>query len=187
MKSDFPYHSELVSTPLVITSKVFEELYSVYWRRLYDFALLKTQDKDVAEELIQDLFVTIWEKRGDLQITNLQSYLFVALRNRIITYYKQKVFADLDHAHDQVTPDYPLFIEELEAALQEAMELLPQKTHDIFLLNRFDGKSAQEISQELAIPQRTVEYHITQALRHLKTLFKHNTTTIITFISSMTF
>src|SRR5690606_23445327 len=128
--------------PIVITSKVFEELYKIYWRRLYDFALLKTQDKDAAEELIQDLFVTLWEKRSDLQITNLQSYLFVALRNRIITYHKQKVFVELDRANDYVAPDYPLFIEELEASLQEAMGMLPQKTHDIFLLNRFDGKTA---------------------------------------------
>jgi RNA polymerase sigma-70 factor (ECF subfamily) len=173
--------------PVILNKSDFEALYRDYWRRLYDFALLKTHDKDVAEEIVQDLFVTIWEKRKELLVTNVQSYLFVSVRNKVITYYKQKIFADLDTATDAVAPDYPLFLNDLEAALQGAMGQLPQKTHDIFLLNRFEGQSVREISAKLHIPERTVEYHITQALRQLKVLLRNCTTILLAIISSITF
>lgn len=173
--------------PLIVNKKDFEELYKEYWQRLYDFALAKTHDKDVAEEIVQDLFVTIWEKRKKLRVSNLQSYLFVSIRNKVITYYKQKIFADLDTATNTIAPDYPLFLEELEASLQGAMRQLPEKTRDIFLLNRFEGKSAHEISEKLRIPERTVEYHITQALRQLKVLLRNSITIMLAIIPSITF
>lgn len=187
MDSDSLHSAELTPRPIILHKNDFEALYREYWQRLYDFALCKTHDKDVAEEIVQDLFVNIWEKRKELRVLNVQSYLFVSVRNKVINYYKQKVFADLDTANDTVAPDYPLFLEELEAALQSAMGQLPQKTHDIFLLNRFEGKSAREIAAKLHIPERTVEYHITQALRQLKVLLRNSTTFILTFISSITF
>lgn len=173
--------------PAILHKKDFEALYREYWQRLYDFALAKTHDENVAEEIVQDLFVTIWEKRKELRITNLQSYLFVSVRNRVITYYKQKIFADLDSASDTVAPDYPLFLDELEAALQGAMEQLPQKTRDIFLLSRFEGKSVHEISANLYIPERTVEYHITQALRQLKVLLRNSTAMLLAILPGITF
>ncbi|MDQ6479448.1 RNA polymerase sigma-70 factor [Dyadobacter sp. LHD-138] len=187
MNSDFSHSSGLNSLPAIANKKDFEELYREYWQRLYDFALAKTHNKDVAEEIVQDLFVTIWEKRNELKITSIQSYLFVSVRNRVITYFKQKIFADLDTASDSVAPDYPLFLDELEATLQAALGQLPQKTRDIFLLNRFEGKSAHEISEKLRIPERTVEYHITQALRQLKSLLRNTTTILVAIISSITF
>ncbi|MCF0041343.1 RNA polymerase sigma-70 factor [Dyadobacter fanqingshengii] len=187
MDSDSLHSAELTPRPIILHKNDFEALYREYWQRLYDFALCKTHDKDVAEEIVQDLFVNIWEKRKELHVFNVQSYLFVSVRNKVINYYKQKVFADLDTANDTVAPDYPLFLEELEAALQGAMGQLPQKTHDIFLLNRFEGKSAREIAAKLHIPERTVEYHITQALRQLKVLLRNSTTLLLAFISSITF
>lgn len=150
-------------------NEAFEALYRKYWKKLFDFATIKTGDADVAEEIIQELFVTLWEKRETLQIINLQSYLFTSVRNRVIDHYKQKIFDELDTVEASSVPDYSFFLEELEMALQAAVSGLPDKTRAIFLLNRFEGKTAREISQELNLPERTVEYHITQALRTLKT------------------
>lgn len=164
-------------------SLAFESLYGKYWKRLYDFAHIKTHNADVAEEIVQDLFVTVWEKRASLKINNLQSYLFTAVRNRVIDYYKEKIFSELEGIEKPSAPDYPLFLDELEAAMQSAVAQLPEKTKQIFVLNRFENKTARQISTLLHLPERTVEYHITQALRSLKVLLKEHIILILTIIS----
>jgi len=161
-------------------SGAFELLYSKYWKSLYDFARAKTRDSNVAEEIIQDLFVTLWEKRESLLVINLQSYLFTAVRNRVIDYYKEKVFFELENLESISAPEYPIFLDELEAAMQVAVSKLPEKTREIFLLNRFEYKTAGQISLQLHIPERTVEYHITQALRALRIMLKEY---ILSFIA----
>lgn len=150
----------------------FEVIYRRNWQQLYDFAFIKTHDTDVAEEIIQDLFVTIWEKRKSLEVKNLRAYLFTAVRNRVIDHYKEKVFTELDNIDPPQAPEYTFFLEELEATMQHSIARLPNKTKRIFLLNRFEGKTVRQISADLNVPERTVEYHITQALRTLKILLK---------------
>ena len=157
----------------------FERLYRMYWQRLYDFALCKVHDRDVAEEIIQDLFVTIWDKRDHFVVSNLKSYLFVSVRNRVIDYYKQRLFSDLESARDNAAPDYPLFLDELEARLHGAIDELPTKTREIFVLSKIEGKNAGEISKQLDLPLRTVEYHVTQAVRRLRTLLKNVATCLL--------
>lgn len=151
---------------------VFEWLYRMYWQRLYDFAYVKTHDSNISEEIVQELFITLWEKRETLQISNFQSYLFTSVRNRVIDFYRQKVFDELESIEDTVASDYPLFLEELEKALNDAISQLPPKTQEIFRLNRFEGQTTRQISEQLQLSERTIEYHITKALRTLKTLLK---------------
>lgn len=146
----------------------FELVYRQYWRRLFDFALFKTHDRDASEEIVQDLFVTLWAKRKELQIVNLKSYLFVSMRNRIVDYYERKLCSDLEAAEDIPAPDYPLFLNELEEAVQMAVSELPAKTREIFFLSRLDGLSTREISDKLRMPERTINHHIALALRQLK-------------------
>jgi RNA polymerase sigma-70 factor (family 1) len=153
-------------------AQAFEEIYRRYWKRLHDFAYTKTRDADTAGEIVQDLFVNIWEKRSSLQVKNLQSYLFTAVRNRVIDHFKDKAFAALDDLDSPSEPDYPIFLDELEQAMQQAVGQLPEKTRRIFVLNRFEGNTVRQISSQLGMPERTVEYHITQALRTLKMLLK---------------
>ena len=165
----------------------FEVIYRRHWQHLYDFAFLKTHDTDVAEEIIQDLFVTIWEKRESLQIKNLRTYLFTSVRNRVIDHYKEKVFSELDTIEAPEAPEYSFFLEELEATMQNSIDRLPDKTKRIFLLNRFEGKTVRQISVDLNLPERTVEYHITQALRTLKILLKEFIALCLTIFSGSIF
>ncbi|WP_229238588.1 RNA polymerase sigma-70 factor [Dyadobacter sp. Leaf189] len=186
MNPDPLNHFEPAASGSAMSRREFEIIYRDNWRDLYDFAISKTRDKDVAEEIVQALFVNLWEKRQQLTIANPRAYLFTAVRNRIIDHFKEKVFYDLDSACEEAAPDFPLFLEELEMLFQEAMGQLPEKTRDIFLLNRFEGKSAPEIANLLKLPARTVEYHITQALRKLKSAVR-NTITLFLVICNIIF
>jgi RNA polymerase sigma-70 factor (family 1) len=165
-----------------VDKQEFEAVYRNYWRLLYDYAFVKTHDQHVAEEIVQDLFASMWEKRDNLHISNLRSYLFTAVRNRVIDHYKQKIFLDLEAAEKSDESSYPFFLDELETALQKGITGLPDKTREIFLLNRFEGKTAQQISACLHMPVRTVEYHITQALRSLKLQLRDFTTLFLLLI-----
>ncbi|WP_138476542.1 RNA polymerase sigma factor [Dyadobacter bucti] len=172
MKPLFQDDSELLTRLKSHDNVAFELIYRRYWQHLFDFAFLKTHDADVSEEIIQDLFVTVWEKRESLQVKNLRAYLFTAVRNRVIDHYKEKIFSELDTIEPPEAPEYSFFLEELEATMQNSIASLPDKTQRIFLLNRFEGKTVRQISADLNLPERTVEYHISQAVRVLKVLLK---------------
>jgi RNA polymerase sigma-70 factor (family 1) len=165
----------------------FEWLYRLYWKRLYDFAYIKTHDNHVAEEIVQELFVALWEKRDTLLIQDIRSYLFTSVRNRVIDYYRQKTFDELDDLEVEAANDYPIFLEELQQALQEAVGKLPPKTQEIFRLNRFEEQSIRQIAARFQLSERAVEYHITQALRMLKNLLKEFLMAIIYYFSDSTF
>ncbi len=185
MHSDSFNSAGLALTPGNVDEEAFEAIYREYWLRLYDFALAKVHDTDVAEEIVQDLFVNLWEKRKDLRVTNLSGYLFVAVRNRIIDHYKQRLFSDLETVDNITAPDYPLFLDELENELKQAVGRLPDKTREIFMLNRLEGKSVSEIAVKLNLPKRTVEYHITQGLRQLKTFLRSVSTLLSLLLASV--
>ncbi len=166
----------------------FARIFQKYWQELYDFAYLKTQDADVTEEIVQDLFVSFWEKRETLRINNLRSYLFVSVKNRVIDYYRQTQLTPLEAIPDLASPgEYPMFLEELEAAIQEALAQLPEKTQQIFRMKKFEDRTTREISQRLSMPERTVEYHYTQATRTLKTVLSSFLSLLIWLSSTSTF
>ncbi len=186
MHSDFFNSAKSALTPGNVDEKTFQAIYREYWLRLYDFALAKVHDADVAEEIVQDLFANLWEKRKSLIISNLSGYLFVAVRNRVMDHYKQRLFSDLEAGDHVTAPDYPLFLDELESELEQALGRLPDKTREIFMLSRLEGRSIDEISKKLNLPRRTVEYHITQALRQLKVFLRSLSTILSLLLASVT-
>lgn len=179
MHSDIAKIKELTLLNCNLDETTFEIIYRTYWVRLYQFAESKTHDQDAAEEIVQDLFVSLWERRDELQVSNIPSYLFSSVRYKVIDFYKQRLFSDLTAVKETIVPDYPIFLEELEDQLHQGLGQLPYKTQQIFTLNRFEGLTTDEIALELNLPKRTVEYHITQALKHLRFIVK---SAIINFI-----
>lgn len=154
--------------------KAYKAIYLRYWRSLFSVAVWKTNDKIVAEELVQELFMGLWENREKTLIGNLEAYLKTALRYSIIVSIKAKLAKSqtelnnsLELSSDQ-RADTEISIRELSDALQQALTLLPEKTRHVFQMSRFEQKSASEIAEHLGITQRAVEYHITQSLRLLR-------------------
>lgn len=154
--------------------KAYKAIYLRYWRPLYSVALWKTRDQIVAEEMVQELFMQLWENRQKIVIGNLEAYLKTALRYKIIGVIKTNLAASQTELTEglELSSDLPadagMDVEELSIALQQALALLPEKTRQVFQMSRFDQKSASEIAEQLGLTQRAVEYHITQALRLLR-------------------
>ncbi len=169
LQQNFIADSELVAMIKENNALAFEALYRRYWKKLYVTALNKTQDTDVAEEITQEIFVDLWERRNTLNIANVSAYLNAAVRFKVISAYKEQLkiqieYLDIpdDSAHNS------LALEDFEKSLASAVALLPDKTREIFCMSRLEHKTVKEISSVLGTPERTVEYHITQSLRFLR-------------------
>lgn len=168
----------LIKLLLVGDGGAFEEIYRRYFNKLLRTAQFKIQSKEIAEELLQDLFISLWEKRDKIVIENLEAYLSTSLKYLIINHIRRQILQDrfIEYAANKNEPaetvDESIAFNELSVAIEKSIEKLPEKTRQIFTLNRLEYKSVKEISEQLSIPERTVEYHITQGLRTLRVNLK---------------
>lgn len=170
--------SQLVELLRKNDARAFQEIYFRHWRKLLLIAREKLPLTENAEDLIQDLFVRLWEQRYELSISNLSAYLFTSLRNTIINKYRSRLIHEKFAEHFQAVTSWDQNTEEeialndLMKSLEREMEELPEKTREIFRLSRIEHKSVKEISLKLQIPERTIEHHLTLAVRKLRFLLK---------------
>ena len=155
--------------------KAFETLFDRYWYRMFKYALSVIRSREEAEEIVQELFAGLWQKRQELDILNLSHYLFVAVRRKIIdrarAKFTQAKYWEYYKIHipeyDSSTEDAVAY-NELTHELETAIGNLPEKSQKIFRLSRFEGWSVPEISRSLKLSERAIEYHITRSLAHLR-------------------
>jgi len=166
----------------------FEEIYLKYFSRMVRFAQAYVLEMEEAENIIQDVFITLWERRDDLKIhVSLASYLFILIKNRCIDYLRRKKHAELgkrqmqeDFTHELQMKLYSLealdtaFVSnsDIERIIAVAVESLPPKCREIFILSKIEGKKNREIAAQLHISESTVENQMGIALRKLRNELK---------------
>jgi RNA polymerase sigma-70 factor (family 1) len=157
----------------------FKEIYTRYWKHLFKDAYYRCNSKEAAKEIIQNLFLYIWEKRQSLAIANLSGYLQTAVKNRVINYIetilvqkKHQQYVVNNTTAQSAETEKTVHYNELYLAFQKAVEALPAKTRDVFTMSRFEQLSIKEIAHRLNISEKTVEYHITSSLKVLRVSLK---------------
>jgi RNA polymerase sigma-70 factor (ECF subfamily) len=166
--------------------KAFDALYGRYWRKLYLLAYQKLRSRELAEELVQDLFISLWTKRESLHITaSVGAYLGMAVRYMVIKFFqKERVHqqyeqtAALGPAYANTTEDAVLF-RDLQEVIEQEINKLPEKCREVFQLSRHDNLSQKEISLKLHLSEKTVENHIGKALRLLRLSLKDFITSVV--------
>lgn len=136
----------------------------------------KTGDREVAEELVQESFISLYKHRDSIEEnTSIKAYLYVILKNKITDYYRLEVmqqrYADYIVQHASAEPMSPLvYVEtrELEKILKDAIAALPPKCQEVFRLSRESYLSDKEIAAQMGISVKTVEQHKGKALRLLR-------------------
>lgn len=154
----------------------YEMLFKEYYQLLVIFANKYLFDIEASKELVQDLFVHIYDKREKIEInSSLKSYLFRSVHNRSLNMiHAQKIKNKYAEHIGKRTAANENNIEkemnktELEHAIYQAIGELPPKCRDIFKLNRFEGLSNSEIAEKLKLSKRTVETQISKALKILR-------------------
>jgi RNA polymerase sigma-70 factor (family 1) len=169
--------SELLSLMQQGDEKAFTEIFNRYWKVVLVVAANKTGDLDEAEEIVQDIFVSLWNRREQLQLTSsLKNYLTVSVKYKVIkTLAKRNMYQKyVDHSKyandltDDSTQEWLAF-EELRYRLGELVAELPEKCRLVYQLSRDTGYSQKQIAEELGISEKTVEAHIGKALKTLRT------------------
>ena len=157
----------------------FKQIYSRYWQCLFFLALKKVRVKEIAEELVQNIFISLWNKRNDAEIKNIEAYLRGAIKYQVINYVQSSISNKNHQRKAAATTSLednncasPLLIHELSLAIDNAILQLPQKTQQIFRLSRFENHSVKEISMQMNISEKAVEYHITQSLKFMRVHLK---------------
>ena len=165
--------TELLNLLRLDDRKAFEVLYNKYSGKVYQAAYNLFRDKDVCEDLVQELFIDLWIKRNKLNVSSLEWYLKIAIKNRVLMYIRTKR-ATLDLSAiamltEKYTTDSKLMQNDISAILKNNIDLLPEKCRQIFTLSRQEYLSNKEIASRLNISIKTVENQITIALRYLRT------------------
>lgn len=151
----------------------FNALYLHYWEDLFRFGYGILGNEDQAKDILQDIFFAIWRNRESLEIRNVSAYLYKAvkyevvraLRNGQLTASHEAYLATLPSSN---TTEERLDLADLEGQVKETLDKLPGKCREVFYLSRFKELSNKEIAQKLSLSQRTVEWHISSALKHLR-------------------
>jgi RNA polymerase sigma-70 factor (family 1) len=155
--------------------KAFGELYDRYWQQLYTTVYWRICDEDITKDIVQDIFVTIWEKRMSIHIeSSLQGYLKVTARHKVLNYFKSEETRTKHQVNaaalqpDTVDSTEILAAKELASTYQKEIELLPLKMREVFLLSREDNMTIEEISTHLSLSPQTVKNQLTSALKKIR-------------------
>lgn len=167
---------ELVSMVKSSDEYAFVEIFERFWPLLHRNALRMLGDIDEANDAVQDVLATLWEKRTDISIhTSLPSYLYAATRNRVLlsirrTRISGQYLATLKDVMSEGTPttDHRLNEKELASRFEEELSQLPPKMREAFELSRIHEHSYREIAEKMNLSDNTVKHHISNALKVLR-------------------
>lgn len=155
--------------------QAFTTLYHRYKHRLYRHALQKVGNADEVDDIIQDLFSTMWTQREKINIhTSFETYLFKALRNRIIDYYlkgqnRKKYEALVDfYAHSLNETDYRIREKLYSAKVKNMIAHFPERTKAIFQMRVFEDVDNQQIAKRLGLSEKTVRNNIWMVMKYLR-------------------
>lgn len=171
--------SELISALKKGEHEAYSYLFSKYYKDLVLYGGTIVQNQEICEDIVQNLFLHIWENREIIQIESLKSYLLKSVRNSCLDEIKHNKIIN-EHTdfvirqnslESNSTEEYILF-SEINTKLLEAIEKLPEDEKITFKMSRIKEIKYQQIANELNISVRTVEVRISKSIKHLKEMLK---------------
>lgn len=167
------------------SKEMFDVLHALYFQKLFCVAYGYVSSKEDAEEIVQDVFVKLWKKQDKINsISNITGYLYKMTRNSCLDFLRSKkdqlaIGTNKLQQHNLLNfyalsnDTASLIIEkELQTQIEEGAKRLPEKCRLVFMKSRMEGLKHKEIADNLNISTKTVENHITKALKHLRAYLK---------------
>ena len=168
--------------------KAFNQIFYTYSSKLYHFAYGYLKSKEDAEEMVQEIFSKIWDKRAEIKEEyEFRSYLFSIAFNYVRKYFRTKALinkyieAETPHIIDSQQTQEEVNYASLKLMVDQLVDRMPERRKAVFLKSRFEGKNSKEIAEEMNISPSTVENHLNQALRYLRQHLKGENLAILLF------
>ena len=158
---------------MTIDLESFRNYYDSYYEQLCRFLNLYSHDSQVIEDVLQEVFLRLWENRHSIEVEYVKTYLFHAAKNQILNYLKE----DIPHGKICIgfTPDEEIGrgadcfdIEKFTSVLDMAINCLPEKCRDIFILNRRENYSYKQIAELKGISVKTIENQMGIAMKKIR-------------------
>jgi RNA polymerase sigma-70 factor (family 1) len=159
----------------------FTELFNRYWQKLYYASYKYTHDRELSEEIVHDVFLSVWTRRAELDIQIIENFLLKAVRYQIYNHSRAAklavVYTDTnvyeEYASENNKGEENIKEQDLKNELYKHLNLLPQRCQTIFKMSKLDRLTNQEIAVQLGISKRSVENQLALALKHLKIVLKN--------------
>ncbi|WP_165384786.1 RNA polymerase sigma-70 factor [Sphingobacterium corticibacterium] len=160
-----------------LDEKRFNELFAEYWRKLFGFCRHHVRDTEVSKEIVQQVFLSLWERRKQLDIkVNIGHYLFGAVRLCIAHHFREESYRQdklacnsRDSCDITNNTEETIHFEDLNRYIESLVVKLPCRCRQVYTLSRNNGLTIPEIANELDISVKTTEAHLTKALKFLRT------------------
>ena len=153
----------------------FALIYNAYVGKSYNFVYALVKDEETAKDIVQDTFIKVYLKRDTIsKVSSFSSYLFKMLRNAVMDHFDSEIvrlryLARLQHSEDFAdVVNERMNVNELSEQIESALARMPKQRQHIFRLSRYKGVPNQEIARMFGISKRTVENHLTNALRDIR-------------------
>ncbi|QHT68792.1 RNA polymerase sigma-70 factor [Rhodocytophaga rosea] len=154
--------------------QIFKWLYTQYWQKLYRAAYKRLKDGPLCEEIVQDIFASLWRRRSTFQLSqSWEAYFYKAVQYKVINAVSsQKVrkayISTVTKLEADLSTENTLRFEELLHRIEQVTDRLPQRCQQVFWMSRRENFTIREISQQLDISQKAVEKQLTKALKQLR-------------------
>ncbi|WP_256012255.1 RNA polymerase sigma factor [Desertivirga xinjiangensis] len=161
--------------------RAFRVFFDKYWEKLFASVYSSLQDEDEAKDIVQDIFIQVWNSRDTIYLENsFEPFLFKSARNQVISLYRKKQvklnkedelierLSRLDETDDH------LLEKELNSLIDSELEKMPLFVKQCFQLSRKEGKSISEIAAQLSLSEQTVKNYISESLRRLRIQLKNH-------------
>ena len=151
----------------------FDQVYKRYWSKLYVYAFNVLREKEICEDVVQEIFIDLWARRHDVQISELSSYLFHSVKHQIFNHfrkskYKKQLIMNFGLINEEYKIDESYEKKEMADHIKDAISRLPGRRRMVFDLSRNEGLSNKEISEKLGISLQTVKNQISESLRFIR-------------------
>lgn len=159
--------------------EAYAELFNRQWENVYNMVYSRISDRAVTEEMAQEIFMKLWDKRADLAIDNFSAYLYTCVKHRCINYIESKIARKKHWEHYKVflplqddSTNRTIAFNDLREALEKGLNTIPKKSKMIFRLSRFEGQSVKEIAEQMNLSEKAIQYHLTRSVKELRLYLK---------------
>lgn len=168
--------------------EAFSLIYREYYAFAVKFAYRYVWDESIAQDIVQDVFISLWGARKNIDPSRqIEAYIMASVRNKCINWIKEELNKRkakgnitnkvLKIGMEQLESRNPVIdtvlLEDLNRRMHEALNSMPEKTREAFMLNRFGNMSYQQIAERHGVSEKNIEYRIMSALRILRKALKN--------------